>query len=61
MMPARILELMRAADAIVIPADDRASPRAPALPRPDVAPKASDRSRMVLRELIALHRHGNKR
>ena len=33
----------------------------PALVRPDVAPKASERSRMVLRELIALHRHGNKK
>ena len=60
-MPAQILELLRVEDAILIPADDRAPLPSLGLARPDVSPKASDRSRTVLRELIALHRHGNKR
>ena len=59
-MPARILELLRSGDAIIIHDGGSAPLRSPAHDRPGAGRRASGEARKMLRELIALRKEGKR-
>jgi hypothetical protein len=59
MMPTKILELLRAGEPIIVHENEGAGFSALAIPA--VRHDASDHSREVLRELIALHRQARRK
>jgi hypothetical protein len=59
MMPAKILELLQAGEPIIVRENEGAGFSAVAMPA--IRHDASDHSREVLRELIALHRRARRK